>query len=152
MLNNSVGVFFLALLLYLQNFDLSAQADIPASAMWFSAALMNIIIQGIAYALLAILLYLSAQWERAIIRLYLADEIETGAVTAAEYAEIVRDRLFFATQRFIRTGGKHAKSIANAQNELAFRKWHLARDGGDSASDPLVAAWRQDIATQRGNV
>ena len=39
--------------------------------------------------------------------------------------------------------------LALAQNELAFRKWHVAREGGNPATDSLVAAWRHDIATLR---
>jgi protease PrsW len=149
MLHNSVGVFFLAILLYLMNYDLATIQSVPASAMWFAAAIMNIVVQGFSYLVLAILLYLSAQWERAIIRLYLADEQASGVVTAEEYSEISRDRIFFGSQRLARTASKYASHIANAQNELAFRKWHLARDGGDPASDPLVAAWRQDIMQHR---
>jgi protease PrsW len=149
MLHNSVGVFFLALLLYVMNFDLSSSTAIPVSAMWGATAAMNVVVQGFSYLILSILLYLSAQWERAIIRIHLADEVATGIVTAEEYAEINKDRLFVSTQRMARTAGKNARHIANAQNELAFRKWHLAREGGDPTSDALVAAWRQDIAEHR---
>jgi protease PrsW len=149
MLNNSIGVFLLGLLLILMGFDLSNGLNVPAGAMWISAAVMNAIVQAFSYLLLAVLLYLSAQWERAIIRTYLADEVALGSVTAEEYAEIARDRLFVGTRRIQRTLGRRAQQIANAQNELAFRKWHLAREGGDPATDPLVAAWRQDIAGHR---
>jgi protease PrsW len=149
MLNNSVGVFMLGLLLILMGFDLSNGLHVPASSMWVAASVMNMIVQAFSYLLLAILLYLSAQWERAIIRTYLADEVALGSVTAEEYAEIARDRLFVGTRRIQRTSGRGAKQIANAQNELAFRKWHLAREGGDPEADPLVAAWRQDIVSHR---
>ncbi len=37
----------------------------------------------------------------------------------------------------------------NAQNELAFRKQAVAQRGGDPEDDPLVAAWRADIARLR---
>jgi len=42
-----------------------------------------------------------------------------------------------------------AARIANAQNELAFRKWHVAREGGDPTTDALVQAWRADITALR---
>lgn len=148
MLNNSVGVFILAILLMVLGFDISADANVPAWAMWFSAAVMNVLVQGLSYVLFGVLFYLSAIWERAIIRTYLADEIGTS-VTSAEYDEIVRDRLFFGNKRLDRTGGRTAQAIINAQNELAFRKWHLAREGGDASNDALVAAWRNDIAALR---
>src|SRR5262249_38731054 len=76
MLNNSVGLFLLAIVLIAMGYDLSAQTAIPPGAMWFAASVMNLVIQGFAYILLGVLLILSAQWERAIIRTYLADEIE----------------------------------------------------------------------------
>lgn len=149
-LNNSIGVFVLALILVLMGYDLEAGfAAIPVGATWFAAAVMNIIVQAFSYIILAILLFLSAQWERAIIRAHLADEVGTPAVTPEEYQEIAQDRLFVGTQRLVRIGGPNARAIANAQNELAFRKWHLAREGGDAATDPLVEAWRTDIARLR---
>jgi len=41
------------------------------------------------------------------------------------------------------------RRIANAQNELALRKWRVRNDGGDPGVDPIVIAWRQDIASFR---
>jgi RsiW-degrading membrane proteinase PrsW (M82 family) len=144
-LNNSIGVFGLALVLYLLGFDISSdQVAIPPAAMWLAAAIMNIIVQGFPYALLIGLLWLTARWERDIIRQYLADEVGTS-VTTAEYELIARDRPFRSTRDF---RGVQAR-IANAQNELAFRKWHIAREGGDPNTDALVSAWREDIATLR---
>jgi hypothetical protein len=37
----------------------------------------------------------------------------------------------------------------NAQNELAFRRWRVRCEGGDPATDELVAAWRHDIERLR---
>lgn len=150
MMNNSVGVFLLVIILSLMGYDISNNGlAVGAGSMWVAAAVMNVIVQGIAYLLLLVLLYLSAQWERGVIRIYLSDEVGNGTVTPDEYAEIVRDRLFVGTRRIERTSGRRARAVVNAQNELAFRKWHVARDGGDPAIDPLVAAWRQDIANLR---
>lgn len=149
-LNNSVGIFALALFLILMGFDLTAGLDVPLAAFWGAAALMNILVQGFPYLVLLILLGLSAQWERSVLRTYLADEVATGAVLPGEYAAIARGIPIFGMRADARAGGRIARQIANAQSELAFRKWHLAREGGDLVSDPLVAAWRQDIATLRG--
>lgn len=149
-LNNSVGVFMLAVLLVLMGFDLEGGiTSIPPGAMWVAASIMNIVVQGLTYLLLAVLLVLSAQWERAIIRLYLADEVGTPSVTPEEYEAIAADRLFRDSRRRERTRGRDPRAIINAQNELAFRKWHLARERADPAGDQLVAAWRQDIAGLR---
>ena len=108
------------------------------------AALMNVLVQGFPYILLFTMLWLSSRWERDVIRTYLADEVGIS-VTPEEYARIARYRLFGDTRWF---RGREAR-IANAQNELAFRKWHVAREGGDPNTDPLVAAWREDIAALR---
>jgi protease PrsW len=144
-LNNSIGIFALALFLTLFGYDIEGGFEsIPAPALWLAAALMNLLIQGFPYILLAVLLWLSARWERDVIRTYLADEVG-ATVTAEEYGRIAEDRLFGDTRRF---RGAAAR-IANAQNELAFRKWHVAREGGDPNGDALVAAWRQDIAALR---
>jgi RsiW-degrading membrane proteinase PrsW (M82 family) len=144
-LNNSIGIFALAFFLYLIGFDIEAGLEnTPALGIWAAAVLSNILVQGFPYILLAVLLWLSAQWERDIIRAYLADEVGLS-VTPAEYERIARDRLFRGVPVLPGT----AAQLANAQNELAFRKWHVAREGGDPNTDPLVAAWRQDIARLR---
>ncbi len=146
-LNNSVGIFSLAFFLILMGYDLAASVPVPA--MWVAAALMNLLVQGFPYLVLLILLGLSAQWERGVLKTYLADEVGT-TVLPNEYAAITAGIPIFGMRNTARAGGRHARQIANAQTELAFRKWHLAREGHDPQSDPLVAAWRQDIHTLRG--
>jgi RsiW-degrading membrane proteinase PrsW (M82 family) len=148
-LNNSVGVFMIGLALIAMGYDLAANPAVPAFAMWVAAVIMNVLVAGFAYLLLLTFLFLSAQWERAVIRTYLSDEVGTPVVTPQEYVEIARDRPFTWTQRLRNTGGRQARKIINAQNELAFRKWHLDREGGDPNADPLVAAWRADIEQLR---
>jgi protease PrsW len=144
-LNNSLGIFALAFFLYLLGYDIeNGLAGVPASGLWLAAAAQNLLVQGFPYILLFVLLWLSARWERDVIRAYLADEVGI-AVTPDEYARIQHDRPF----RGGRLRGLAAR-IANAQNELAFRKWHVAREGGDPNADALVQAWRADIAALRG--
>jgi hypothetical protein len=96
-----------------------------------------------------VLLSLSAIWERAVIRTHLADEVGSTAVLPEEYASMLRSIPVFSTHQLARQGGRRGRQIANAQAELAFRKWHLIREGHDPATDPLVAAWRDDIAALR---
>ena len=112
-------------------------------AMGYAAALAWVLFVII---LLLTLLWLSARWERDVIRAYLADEVGIS-VTPEEYARIQQDRLFSSVRR---VRGAAAR-VANAQNELAFRKWHVAREGGDPNADPLVLAWREDIAALRAD-
>jgi RsiW-degrading membrane proteinase PrsW (M82 family) len=144
-LNNSLGIFALGFFLVMLGHDLEGGlAGVPVASLWLAAALQNLLVQGFPYVLLFALLYLSARWERDVIRAYLADEVG-ASVTPEEYEHVRRDQLFRGARRF---RGAAAR-IANAQNELAFRKWHVARDGGDPNADPLVQAWRQDIARLR---
>jgi RsiW-degrading membrane proteinase PrsW (M82 family) len=148
--NNSIGIFALVLMLALLGVDLENAefGEIPAGAMWIAAVVMNIVLQGLPYLLLGAALYMSARWERDVIRTQLADEVGT-TVTPEEYQTIVGDRIF-QTRRIPSRTDKRALAIINAQNELAFRKWHVVRDGGDPTTDPLVRAWREDIVRLRG--
>jgi protease PrsW len=145
-LNNSLGIFALAFFLYLLGFDVEGGlVGVPATALWQAAALQNVLVQGFPYILLLVLLWLSARWERDVIRAYLADEVGVS-VTPEEFARVQEDRPFRITRRLHGTAAR----LANAQNELAFRKWHVAREGGDPNADALVQAWRADIAALRG--
>ncbi|MGB9752860.1 MAG: PrsW family intramembrane metalloprotease [Roseiflexus castenholzii] len=143
-LNNSVGVFLLAVILVVMGYDVEGGLmSISPFALWTAAAIMNVLVQGVFYVALLVLLALTSRWEREVIRTYLADEVGVS-VTPEEYSAIVNDRMFGAL------GSRGTPwRLALAQNELAFRKWHVAREGGNPATDPLVAAWRQDIATLR---
>jgi hypothetical protein len=40
-------------------------------------------------------------------------------------------------------------ALANAQNELAFRKRRVRKESGDPERDSLVAGWREDIRRLR---
>jgi hypothetical protein len=120
-------------------------------AAWLAAAVANLIPQAVTIGLLVFLLIASARWEIGVIRQYLADEVGAGqraAVTPQEYSLVAADRPF-RTRRLPPYHGQRERAIVNAQNELAFRKWHLDREGGDVGLDPLVIAWRQDIADLR---
>ncbi len=150
-LNNSVGIFLLALILTLAGFDFAQETVIiPPLALWLAAAIMNGLVQFFAYVMLAIALIHSARWERSIIRAQLANEVG-GAVTPEEYA-LLRSDTLFSSHRLQRITDRRAAAIVNAQNELAFRKWHVARDGGQIETDVLVHAWRTDIKRLRTSV
>lgn len=148
-LNNSLGIVLTSVLLetFGINIDRNLSLDM-LPAIWTSAAIMNIVVQSWAYALLTILLIKSDRDEINVIRRYLADEIGR-AVTPTEYAQIEHDNLF-GSRRIPGYAEDREKAIVNAQNELAFRKWHLANEGIDIESDPLVGAWREDITRLRG--
>jgi RsiW-degrading membrane proteinase PrsW (M82 family) len=148
-LSNSLGVIVFSMLLAGMGVDVESDfSSLPVEAVWLASAISTLLVEGWAYALLLALLGLSARWERAVIRLYLADEVG-AAVTPEEYASIRRSMPLLGTHEVAQRGGRTAQRIFNAQTELAFRKWHLERDGRDPAKDPLVGAWRQDIATLR---
>jgi hypothetical protein len=88
-------------------------------------------------------------WERKVIREELADETApNGAVTPREYRDIVADRIF-RTRRIQMMRPHASAALVNAQNELAFRKRRLKVHGLDPDGDPLIAAWRIEIARLR---
>jgi hypothetical protein len=87
-------------------------------------------------------------WERRVIREELADEVGR-AVTPAEYAEIVRDRIL-RTRRIDRMHPRQSSALVNAQHELAFRKRRVRNERKDPERDSLVAGWRDDIQRLRG--
>jgi hypothetical protein len=92
-------------------------------------------------------LWRSGVWERRVIREELASEVGR-AVTPDEYAEIVQDRIL----RTRRVGGMQRRASAllvNAQNELAFRKRRVRKDGQDPERDHLANRWREQIRRLR---
>jgi hypothetical protein len=141
-------VLVFAALLEAQGVAAADLARLPLTAVWLAAVLSDLLIDGWAYLVLLVLLALSARWERAVIRLMLADEVGQ-AVTAEEYSSIMRSLPVLGSHAAARQAGRLGERVFMAQAELAFRKWHLRCDGGDPASDPLVAAWRRDIQQLR---
>jgi RsiW-degrading membrane proteinase PrsW (M82 family) len=160
-LQNSFGVLIAGVLTTLLGYSPeTAGTAAGIGVAWFAAALANVVPQLLPLSFLGFLLVRSSRWEIDVIRQYLRDEVEgapgvAGApgasevtVTPEEYALVEADRPF-RTRRLPRPSGAREKAIVNAQNELAFRKWHLDREGLAAAGDPLVAAWRQDIRALR---
>ncbi|MCJ7444755.1 MAG: PrsW family intramembrane metalloprotease [Methanotrichaceae archaeon] len=147
-LNNSIGVFVLALILWIANIDLQNPFSSGSiGLLWSSAIVETLIVQFWAYALLVYLLMKSGKEEIEVIRLFLKDEVGRS-VTHEEYALIESDHLFH-TRRLPIDCENEEKAIINAQNELAFRKWHLSQEGKDPEKDQLVLSWRQDIKRLR---
>ncbi len=161
-LQNSLGVLIAGGVTTLLGYSPDTAGTLAGiEAAWIASALANVIPQLLPFGLLGYLLLRSSRWEIDVIRQYLRDEVQrapspagmpdgapTGTVTPEEYALVEADRPF-RTRRLPRYSGPTEKAIVNAQNELAFRKWHLDREGTDPTSDPLVAAWRQDIHALR---
>jgi len=150
-MNNSVGIFAVALLLVLMGHDPTGLIDVSPPQLWLAASLMNVLVQGFPYLVFLALLVVSARQERAVIRTYLADEVDGRIVLPAEFQSIMERMPLLGMHRAAFVGGRRTLRIANAQTELAFRKWHLAREGGDPEADPLVAAWRADILHLRNS-
>lgn len=148
-LANSVGLIaFSAFLTGLGAIPSQELHLLPVGIVWLAALLSDLLVDGWAYLLVLILVALSARWERAVIRLFLADEVGL-AVTPTEYASIQRSLPLLGTHPVARAGGRLGQQVFQAQTELAFRKWHVRREGGDPMTDALVAAWRDDIARLR---
>lgn len=124
-------------------------ASTPALIVWIATVLGTIVSQFWAYILLGLAIYQSEKWEVETIRKSLFGEVNV-AVTPDEYALVEKDAPF---------KGRNvpgypvtiAREIRRAQNELAFRKWHVEEDGGKPDQDELVRAWRARIAHLRLN-
>jgi hypothetical protein len=70
------------------------------------------------------------------------------SVTAQEYEDIVVEKRFHV-RRVPDFPRNRANAIRNSQNKLAFRKEQVQVHGGSPGKDPLVEAWRNDIAELR---
>ena len=97
--------------------------------------------------LMAFAIWRSGVWERRAIREELSDEVGRS-VTAAEYREILNDRML-RTRRIDSDRSHVSAALANAQNELAFRKRRVKDEGDDPQMDTLVMGWREDIRRLR---
>jgi RsiW-degrading membrane proteinase PrsW (M82 family) len=92
-------------------------------------------------------LWRSGVWERRVIREELASEIGR-AVTPGEYEEIVQDRIL-RTRRVRGMQRRTSSALVNAQNELAFRKRRVRKDGEDPERDHLANRWQEEIRRLR---
>jgi RsiW-degrading membrane proteinase PrsW (M82 family) len=120
------------------------------SAFWLAivtASYVSIFWSTPFLALVAVLLWQSGSWERRVIREQLADELEP-VITRLEYEGVIHDRIL-RTRRIPNLTRRESAAIVTAQNKLAIRKWQVRHLGGDPAADPLVSAWRQDLAVLR---
>jgi RsiW-degrading membrane proteinase PrsW (M82 family) len=131
------------------------QADVPPPDLglveaWITGSLAQLTLFLPFTALLAIGLWRSGVWERRVIREELADEVGR-CVSAAEYAEVARDRAF-RTRRIDAVHPRLSAALVHAQHELAFRKRRVRDEGADPEADPLVRAWREEIGLLRGHL
>jgi RsiW-degrading membrane proteinase PrsW (M82 family) len=137
-INDTVRAFTGARLLF---------ASTPPLIVWIAAALGTLVSNFWAYILLGIAVYRSEKWEVETIRKSLFDEVNVS-VTPDEYALIERDAPFKG-RSVPGYPPRIARAILRAQNELAYRKWHVEEDGGNVENDGLVQAWRARIASLR---
>ncbi len=115
-----------------------------------TASVSNLVIFLPFALLLAWVIRRSGRWERAVICEELAQEVDRS-VTPDEYAAVERDAVF-RTRRIDARDRAASAALVNAQNELAFRKRRLRDRGFDPEQDPVVARWREEIATLRGRL
>jgi RsiW-degrading membrane proteinase PrsW (M82 family) len=151
MLNNALPLF-LALAGAAEGLPSPAHEPPPSvsflQAFW-GGTLLHLTLHLPFLLIMAIAVWRSGVWERKVIREELADETApNGAVTPREYRDIVADRIF-RTRRIQMMRPHASAALVNAQNELAFRKRRLKVHGLDPDGDPLIAAWRIEIARLR---
>jgi len=121
--------------------------DLTLVQVWFHASALQLVVFFPFFALLLFLLWRSGKWERRVIREELAEEVGV-CVSPEEYAQIQRDRIF-RTRRIAGLRRARSAALVNAQHELAFRKRRVRDRNAHPDTDPLVAAWRQEIARLR---
>jgi hypothetical protein len=122
-------------------------ATTPPLIVWFATAIGTLVAGFWAYILLGVAVYKSEQWEVETVRQSLFGEVNIS-VTPDEYAQVEKD-VPFRGRSLRGYPSKVGRAIVDAQNELAFRKWHVEEDGGKPEEDELVLAWRARIAQLR---
>lgn len=147
MLANSVGTKVINEVVRAMTGQRLLLASTPLPVVWVSVALGTLASEFWAYILLGYAVYKSELWEMETIRKQLASEVK-GSVTPEEYELIEKDAPF-RERRVPGYPPPIARGILRAQNELAFRKWHVAEDGGNVEQDEFVQAWRARIAQLR---
>jgi RsiW-degrading membrane proteinase PrsW (M82 family) len=124
-----------------------APPQIGFVAAWIQATVMELTVFLPFVLVMSFALWRSGSWERRVIHEELAAEVG-GAVTSAEYEQILHDGMF-RTRRIDRFHPAISAAIVNAQNELAFRKRRAHDEGRDPERDRLVTAWREEIRLLR---
>ncbi len=127
-----------------------APPDVGLLETMVSASISNLVIFLPFVLLMAWIIRRSGEAERTVIREELAGEVGQ-CISRQEYDAICADRRY-RTRRVDALNKDASVALVNAQNELAFRKRRLADRGFDAERDPVVAAWRAEIATLRGQV
>jgi hypothetical protein len=125
-------------------------ATTPPAIVWVASAIGTLAATLWAYLLLGIAIYQSEHWEIETIRQHLFGEVNV-AVTMEEY-ELIQAEKPFHLRSVPGYAPKIAEAIRSAQNELAFRKWHIEETGKNVEEDDLVNAWRARIAQLRASV
>jgi RsiW-degrading membrane proteinase PrsW (M82 family) len=127
-----------------------APPDVGLLETMISASISNLVIFLPFALLLAWIIRRSGEAERTVIREELAGEVGQ-CISRQDYDAICADRRYRTRRVDARNKGASV-ALVNAQNELAFRKRRLADRGFDAERDPVVAAWRAEIATLRARL
>ena len=125
-------------------------ASTPTYLVWVATALGTLVSQFWAYILLGAMIYRNEKWEIETIRQELLDEVNTH-VTPEEYV-LIEEEVPFRGRTVPGYPAKTAHALMHAQNELAYRKWHVTEEGGRVEEDELVNAWRAKILQLRSTV
>ena len=149
MLNNALPLF--ATLARIAAGKLPSESEQIPDVGFFQAFVSGSLIQLTIFVpfllIMALAVWRSGVWERRVIREELANEVGRS-VTPEEYQAIASDRML-RTRRVDRKHPRASAALVNAQNELAFRKRRVRKEGGDPERDSLVAGWREDIRRSR---
>jgi len=147
LVQNTLTISVAGLISTFLGFENTPLAQMPSVALWLCMATGALFTLGLFYAAVLELLQEGGRWEQAVVRAELAEEVGT-AVTPDEY-RLIQAEWGWGPRVIPNFPDAAGRRIANAQNELALRKWRVRHDGGDPGVDPIVIAWRQDIASFR---
>lgn len=147
LVQNTLTISVAGLVSTFLGFENTPPGQMPSVALWLCMGTGALFTLGLFYAAVLELLQEGGRWEQAVVRAELVEEIGT-AVTPEEY-HLIEAEWGWGPRVIPNFPSAAGRRIANAQNELALRKWRVRQDGGDPAEDALVAAWRQDIMAFR---
>jgi hypothetical protein len=113
----------------------------PVWLSWSANIVALLVANGITLVIVFVGLRRSGRWERGVMVEQLAGEVGTLAVTQDEYAQI--------QGRCEPPRDKVARAIFTGQCNLAKRKFRLHLNNRSVDDDPVVQAWREDLALLR---
>jgi protease PrsW len=148
--NNALGLVVIAITRSMGQSipDSDPTADMPFIPIWIASTIKSVIIFLPFLIALFWALKRSGEWERAVIREELQNE--APEIVSADDLKRIAALRTLGERTAAGLSARNSARLVNAQNEIAFRKHRLKRDGRNPESDPLIAGWRAEVRALRG--